>query len=245
MDGGLESRWTTVGSLRIHARVGGLRQRGGPVVLVPGIGVSGRYFAPLAGALVPHVPTLAIDLPGAGRSGRPPRALSILELADSLAAWLDAVGIERADFVGHSMGTQVLVDLAARMPDRVARLVLVSLTVDPAARTGREQLERLVEDVRNERLSLLAIIALDYLGFGPIRFVETGRYALADRLEEKLPLVRAPTVVVRGDRDPLVPQRWAEEASGLLPDGRLVVLHGEPHGCHYSAAERIARLVLD
>jgi len=95
-----------------------------------------------------------------------------------------------------------------------------------------------------EPLSLLPIIAYDYLRFGPARFVETGRFALEDRPEDKLPLVEAPTVVVRGNQDPFVPQRWAEEAAGLLPHGRLVVLEGEPHACHYSAPDRVAQIIL-
>ena len=242
--GGLQSRWTTADGLRIHARVGGLDRPGPPVVLVPGIGVSGRYFVRLARLLLRQVPTLAIDLPGAGRSGRPSHALSIPELADSLAGWLDAVGVARARFVGNSMGCQVLVDLASRASQRVERLVLTSPTVDPQARTGPEQLERLLVDIRNEPLSLLPIVALDYVTFGPLRFVETGRYALADRPEDKLPLIEAPTVVVRGDEDPLVPQPWAEQMTGLLPDGRLVVLEHEPHACHYTAPHRVAPLVL-
>jgi 2-hydroxy-6-oxonona-2,4-dienedioate hydrolase len=243
--GGLQSRWATVGGLRIHARAGGLDRPGLPVLLVPGIGVSSRYFVPLARRLLRRMPTLAIDLPGAGRSRRPPHALSISELADALAAWLDAVGIDRAACVGNSMGCQVLLDLASRAPERVDRLVLVSPTIDAERRSGPEQLACLLRDVPHEPLSLLPIVAFDYLTFGPIRFVETGRFALADRPEDKLPLVEAPTLVVRGDEDPLVPQRWAEQVAGLLPNGRLVVLRDEPHACHYSAADRVARLVLD
>jgi pimeloyl-ACP methyl ester carboxylesterase len=243
--GGLQSRWTTVGGLRIHARVGGLDRPGHPVVLVPGIGLSSRYFVPLARRLLSHVPTLAIDLPGAGRSRRPPHALSIPELADTLAAWLDAVGIDRAACVGNSMGCQVLLDLASRAPERVDRLVLVSPTIDPEHQSGPEQLGCLIRDLPHEPRSLLPIVAFDYLTFGPIRFVETGRFALADRPEDKLPLVEAPTLVVRGDEDPLVPQRWAEQVVRLLPNGRLVVLRDEPHACHYSAAGHVAGLVLD
>ena len=233
-----------MGDLRIHARVGGLGQPGVPIVLVPGIGVSGRYFVPLARRLLRRRPTLAIDLPGAGKSSRPPHALPIPELANSLAAWLDAVGILRAGFVGNSMGCQVLVDLASRAQARFDSLVLTSPTVDPQARTGPEQLERLLEDIPREPLSLLRIISFDYLRFGPARFVETGKFALEDRPEDKLPLVEAPTVVVRGDQDPLVPQRWAEEVAELLPHGRLVVLKGEPHACHYSAPDRMAQIIL-
>ena len=231
--------------IRTYARVGGLDRPGPPVVLVPGIGVSGRYFVPLARRLVRHVPTLAVDLAGAGHSGRPPHAESIPQFADFLAAWLDSVGIERASFVGNSMGTQVLVDLAAREPQRVDRLVLTSPTVDSRARDGLQVLWHLFRDIFDEPLSLVPIVVIDYATFGPIRFVETGRYALADRPEDKLPRVEAPTLVVRGELDPLVPERWAEEVAGLLPNGRLVVLPGEPHACHYSAPAAVARLVLD
>ena len=241
----LRGRWTTVQGIRTFARVGGLDKPGPPVVLVPGIGVSGRYFVPLARRLVRHAPTLAIDLAGAGRSGRPPHAESVPQLADFLAAWLDAVGIERATFVGNSMGCQVLVDLAARRPERVDRLVLVSPTVDPRARTGPQALVRLAGDLPHEPLSLVPILVLDYVRFGVVRFVQTGLYALRDRPEDKLPLIQAPTLVVRGDLDPLVPERWGEEVRDLLPHGRLAVLEGEPHACHYSAPDRVAALVLE
>jgi pimeloyl-ACP methyl ester carboxylesterase len=234
-----------VQGIRTYARVGGLRKPGPPVVLVPGIGVSGRYFVPLARRLVHHAPTLAIDLAGAGRSGRPPHAESVPQLADFLTAWLDAVGIERAMFVGNSMGCQVLVDLASRRPERVDRLVLTSPTVDPRARTGPQVLVGLAGDLPHEPLSLVPILVLDYVRFGVIRFVQTGLYALRDRPEDKLPRIQAPTLVIRGDLDPLVPERWAEEVRDLLPHGRLAVLHGEPHACHYSAPGRVAELVLE
>jgi pimeloyl-ACP methyl ester carboxylesterase len=241
----LHDRWTTVQGIRTFAREGGLDNPGPPVVLVPGIGVSSRYFVPLALRLVEHVPTLAVDLAGTGRSGRPRHAKSIPQLADFLAAWLDSVEIEHAMFVGNSLGCQVLVDLAAREPQRVDRLVLTSPTVDPRARTGVKVLWALLRDVPRERPALLPILARDYLKFGVIRFFRTGLYALEDRPEDKLPRIQAPTLVVRGDLDPLVRQRWAEEVRDLLPHGRLVVLHGEPHACQFSAPDRVAELVLE
>jgi 2-hydroxy-6-oxonona-2,4-dienedioate hydrolase len=242
---GLRDRWTTVQGIRTFAREGGLDKPGPPVVLVPGIGVSSRYFVPLALRLVEHVPTFAVDLAGAGRSGRPPHAKSIPELAHFLAAWLDSVEVERATFVGNSLGCQVLVELATTEPRRVDRLVLTSPTVDPLARTFLKVLWALVRDLPHEPFSLLPILARDYFRFGVIRFLQTGRYALEDRPEDKLPKIDAPTLVVRGDLDPLVPERWAEEVRDLLPRGRLVVLHGEPHACHYSAPKRVADLVLE
>jgi 2-hydroxy-6-oxonona-2,4-dienedioate hydrolase len=74
--------------------------------------------------------------------------------------------------------------------------------------------------------------------------VKTFRYALEDHIEDKLPRVRVPALVVRGSRDPIVPQRWAEEATYLLPEGRLVVISGMPHTLVYYAPRELAHVVL-
>ena len=66
---------------------------------------------------------------------------------------------------------------------------------------------------------------------------------MEDRIEEKLPHVRVPALVVRGSKDPIVPQRWAEEVARLLPMGRLVVVPGAPHTLVYDAPLELARVV--
>ncbi|MDQ3880940.1 MAG: alpha/beta hydrolase, partial [Chloroflexota bacterium] len=60
----------------------------------------------------------------------------------------------------------------------------------------------------------------------------------------KLPCVRVPTLVVRGGRDPIVPQAWAEEVARLLPRGRLVVIPGAAHAVNHDAPAALARVVL-
>ena len=75
----------------------------------------------------------------------------------------------------------------------------------------------------------------DYWQCGLRRLIGTFRYALQDRIEEKLPYVRVPTLVVRGGKDPIVPQRWCEEAVRLLPQGRLVVIPGAGHTVNYNS----------
>ena len=75
---------------------------------------------------------------------------------------------------------------------------------------------------------------LDFVRGGPGRAIRTFRYALADPIQEKLTLVAAPTLVVRGERDPIVSQRWAEDAARLLPNGSLHVLADAPHCVTFS-----------
>ena len=66
---------------------------------------------------------------------------------------------------------------------------------------------------------------------------------MEDRVEEKLPHVQVPALVVRGSRDTIVPQRWAEEATRLLPMGRLAEIPGAPHTVVYDAPLDLARVV--
>jgi 2-hydroxy-6-oxonona-2,4-dienedioate hydrolase len=239
----LHSLFTRVGGLRLHALVGGLEHDGPPVVLVQGIGVSSAYFVPLGCELALDRPVAAPDLPGFGPSDRPAGVPGIGELADALLGWLDAFGITEATFVANSMGCQVVVDLVARHPARSVGAVLVAPTVDPRARSALRQAGRLLADGVREPRELLAIVIPDYAAFGLRRFIVTGRSALADPIERKLPNIAVQTLVVRGEHDPVVPQQWAEEAADLLQRGRLVVIPGQAHACHFTAPRAVAELV--
>ncbi len=70
------------------------------------------------------------------------------------------------------------------------------------------------------------------------------RLALEDRIEEKLPRLGHPTLIVRGAQDPIAPQRWCEELVRLLPDGRLAVIPRTPHATNYDAPRALTSLVL-
>jgi 2-hydroxy-6-oxonona-2,4-dienedioate hydrolase len=71
----------------------------------------------------------------------------------------------------------------------------------------------------------------------------TLKLVIADKIEEKLPRIQAPTLVVRGAKDPVVPQRWAEEVARLLPKGQLIVIPGCPHTLNYSAPLEFVRVM--
>jgi 2-hydroxy-6-oxonona-2,4-dienedioate hydrolase len=239
-------RYDRVGGLRVHARVSaGSVPAGAPtVVLVHGVLVSSRYMVPTAERLAPHARVYAPDLPGYGESDKPARALDVPALADALAAWMRAVGLGRADLVGNSFGCQILADFAARYPARVRRLVLLGPTVDPRARSPARLAARWLLNVPREPLALDLVVARDFLDMGPRRTIGTIRQMLRDRIEAKLPLVRAPTLVVRGARDTIVPRRWAEAATRSLPRGRLATIPGAGHTVNYNAPGAVARLVL-
>jgi pimeloyl-ACP methyl ester carboxylesterase len=241
----LSSRRRVVGGVRMFERYA--ETEDAPVVvLLHGIGCSSRYLLPTAGRLAGCCTVYAPDLPGFGRSGRLRARPTVRRLADTLALWLDAAGLERPDvLLANSFGCQLLVDLAGREPERVARLVLVGPSIDPHARSLVRQSGRLAVDLTREPLGLLAIESVDYL----LHLSKTGfaafRAMRRDPVEAKLAAVQAPTLVVRGSRDPIVPRRWAEEVANRLPRGRLTEVLGAPHAVNYSAPDALARLTLE
>lgn len=243
--GTIESRWVRAGGELMHARVStGPAGAGAPaIVLVHGIGISSRYMVPLAERLAPYYRVYAPDLPGFGLSDKPRQALDVPELADSLAAWMEAVGLGRATLLGNSFGCQIIAEFAVRYPRRIERAVLQGPTIDPKARSALRQIVRWQLDTPREPPSQALIMLRDYIDCGIRRLVRTFRYSLEDRIEEKLPRINVPTLVVRGGRDLVVPQRWAEEATGLLPMGRLVVVPGAGHTVNYNSPLELARVV--
>ncbi len=102
---------------------------------------------------------------------------------------------------------------------------------------------RWLRDSSREPPSQSLIMLRDYRAAGLHRVRRTFQYTLEDRIEEKLPLVLNPTLVVRGSRDPIIPQRWAEEATRLLPHGRLVVIPGATHTINYAAPLEFVRVL--
>jgi pimeloyl-ACP methyl ester carboxylesterase len=224
----------------MHAVTGG---HGPPVVLVHGLGISGTYMLPLARSLATTCSVFVPDLPGEGRSGQPSGPWSISAMADALGAWQDTVGIHEPLVVANSMGCQVVTELAVRRPGRLGSLVLIGPTVDPSRRGARHKLFAAFRDSLHEPVSLLAIAARNNVAIDVRPMLRAIRATLADRIEERLPLVAQRAVVVYGDDDGFVSLGWAERAAALLPRGRLVVVPSEPHAVHYTRPDLVAGIV--
>ena len=236
----VKSIWSDVLGSRMHAVVVG---EGPPVVLVHGFGVSGAYMLPLAQALGYSFSAFVPDLPGQGKSTQLRGQVSISQLALALGAWVEAEGLTRPAFVANSMGCQVVTELAARRPEQVGPMVLIGPTVDPARRAARRQLVSALQASAREPFSLIALMARDDRPAGVRALLSTARSVLADRIEDRLPLIEQRTLVVYGDKDSFLGREWAERVARLLPRGRLRVVSGEPHAVHYTQPELVAGLV--
>ena len=156
---------------------------------------------------------------------------------------MESVSLDRAALLGNSLGCQVIVRFAIKYPERLTKAVLVAPTIDPRARSPVLQAWRLLLDAPREAPFMLLIAIREYLRVGPRRTWSTLKEAVQAPVEERLSRVQVPTLVVRGERDPIVPQGWAEEVAKLLPRGRLFVVPDAPHAVNYSAPAALVRVV--
>ena len=257
---GIYGGWTHAGNARVFVRVPSeLKQRSGntngfsangdgpeadrtPIVLVHGL-TSSRTLKPLIRALGTRRPVYAPDLPGFGLSDQPIRPLDVPGLADALRRWLFENDLAPAIVVGVSVGCQVAVDLAVRLPAAVDRLVLVGPTFDPRARSATRLALRWGRNALHWSPRLAPTVVHDLIDAGPWRSVRTLRAALGYRIERKLSRVEAPTLVVRPERDHLVPEAWTERVAELIPGADLVVLPKASHSIRPRTAARLTALL--
>jgi pimeloyl-ACP methyl ester carboxylesterase len=243
----LDVAWTVVNGARMYARVapGPADSALPPVVLVHGLSASSRYMLPAARALAPYCRVYVPDLPGFGYSQKPPRVLDLEGLADALAAWCRALGIERAVFIGNSLGCQKICNLALRHPALVEAAIFLGPTMDPQASAWREFF-RLVKDLLFfEPLPFIGVAALELLHAGPWWAQRTYHYGLNDDVLGKYARMQVPVLVIRGEHDPIMPVRWADQLLDLLPRAEpLLTVPGTGHCLHCNAPDAFVAAVL-
>ena len=236
----VRSGFVEVLGLRMRVREGGA---GEPVLLLHGLGVSGRYFMPLAGVLAPRRHVIVPDLPGWGRSERPPRSLGVGGAANILGELLRRRGHGAVAIVANSFGCQVALMLAQCRPELVGPLALVGPTVDPRYRSWSVHVARLALDTLREPPALWRILLADYALMGPRRLAATARAALEDRPEDLVARIRRPVLVLRGERDAICTVEWAVELASRAQRGSFAPVAKAAHAAHFSHPLVVARLV--
>lgn len=215
----------------------------GHTVLVHGIGASGRYYSRLVDELAKTSTVHTLEMPGFGSATTPDQSLDMAEFAGINCEALAAAGIGPAQWVGHSMGCQVVTEMALFAPEQVTSVVLLSPTINRGERHAVLQALRLAQDCLREPAVINWIVFTDYLRAGPLWYLRTLPKMVRHRLEERIGKVSAPLTLVRGARDPIVPSRWLQELSAARPGAVAVELPGQPHVCMYTEPAQTAALL--
>jgi 2-hydroxy-6-oxonona-2,4-dienedioate hydrolase len=239
----LQTQWTHVNGRAVFARTGAQRDTAPQIICVHGVAVSSSYMAPLARQLARRFNVFAPDLPGYGRSSRPDGALDVPQLADDLAQWVRAAGAAPAVLVANSFGCQVAADLAARQPDLVTTLILIGPTLDPALRRFFHPMWREARSVWYDHPAIVPLVLHDVIDMNFGRALRMYYHCLRDRIEDKLPHVRAPALVLRGDHDQVADQAWCERVVELLPKASLKVIPHGGHVVHYTRPTETADMI--
>jgi pimeloyl-ACP methyl ester carboxylesterase len=191
---------------------------------------------------------LAPDLPGHGRSAGAPLP-AIADMADWTAGLLDAAGAANARLVGHSMGSLIALETAARHPAKVSALGLIGTA---ATMTVGPELLNAAEANDHGAVDMVSIWGLGYqaelggslapglwMHGGAQRVLEQGRpgvlfndLSACNAYRNALAAaarITVPTTLVLGERDMMTPAKAGQALAAALPNSRTVVLRGAGH----------------
>ncbi|HEY0756876.1 MAG TPA: alpha/beta hydrolase [Ktedonobacteraceae bacterium] len=222
-----------VHGLTVHYEVAGANA-GEALVLVHGFSESTRLWYRNLPALTENYRVYLVDLPGFGLMGRCGQHFSLPGAGEWLHAWMQAVGLEEAHLIGHSMGGYVSMALAARHPESVKRLVLVdSIGIPlglPAVRLVPMVLKAIVYTTP---ISLWLRMGRDYLRMRVTTIRNVVRQIVALDGSAVVAAVHVPTLLIWGENDDLIPFAAGRQLHQSLPGARLLVIQGANHFCMY------------
>jgi len=243
--------------------------QGDPLVLIMGLRRNVEWWYRQIPALAEHFQVIAFDNRGAGRSDKPDMEYSIRLFADDTAGLMDALDISTAHILGISMGGYIAQELALNYPAKVKSLVLgctgcggdraVIMSPDRmekfTANNGLNPEEILRKDMdiyfsddyvsqQTEIIKEFVDISMRY--YQPAdaffrQFDACRRHDSGDRLRH----ISAPTLVMTGDDDPLVPPQNSDTLKNLIPGAELSVFAGGRHCFFIEAADRFNKEAVD
>lgn len=214
---------------RIHALE---RGEGEPLVLLHGLSGSSRWWDRNVGALSEHFRVLVPDVIGFGRTRIPLPLPGLGRIAELLAHWMEVVDAPESNLIGHSMGGQIAIHLAALLPHRVNRLVLVDSAGIPRPARPSELFRfatGIAAPARWGDVTFFPTILGDALHAGPRTITQALGHILRDDVRPLLPQIAAPTLIVWGENDRICPVQHAYLLRERIPDSRLIVLRRAAH----------------
>lgn len=247
--------------------------QGEPLVMIMGFGggLRGWYFQ--TRALKKHYRVIIFDNRGIGKSDKATESYTVSTMAADALGLMDHLGIEKAHVLGMSLGSLVAQEIAIEYPERVMKLILACASIGEAQEDDMH--ERMVKafkvkegpdgvDLRSVDFveAMDTVIALSFnkrfyrVLFTPVSKVYMKLVGVEGHLRQieavqgyntldRLPRVTAPTLVMTGSEDKLLPPKYSEQIASLIPNARLVKVEGGSHALNIEMRSRFNKEVLD
>jgi pimeloyl-ACP methyl ester carboxylesterase len=239
---------------------------GTPVVLIHGYTDNARDWVPLVPYLAPQLRLILVDLRGHGRSSKPECCYTRLDFAYDVKLLLDALHIERADIVGHSMGSIVAQTFAEYWPERTRRVVLIASSGGPRALAPPRkpaydyaaEIRKLHEPIdpdspfmiqwwssptpvdadflRRQRQDAAAIPLRVWLAILDQGLIDSD-------LQRTLPKLTAPTLLIWGSKDPIMAEEVRQTLRAALPRAQVKIFEGLGHNPFWEDPQGCARVI--
>ena len=238
---------------------------GHAVLLVHAIGCDHRMWDGLGEALSPRFRVIRMDVRGHGKSAVTDGPYSLDQLADDARDLLDSLAIEKAHWVGLSMGGMIGQAFALRHPKRLDKLVLANTTSSYGTQ-GPEMWAARVKAVSEGGMAAIRELAMqryftdefrasdadivDRIGEGFVATDPVGYIACCNAIRDldftgDLHRIKAPTLVIAGEKDVGTPVAMSKAIADAIPGAKLAVIPGAAHLSALENPEAFNRLVLD
>jgi 3-oxoadipate enol-lactonase len=256
----------TVRDIEIYYEVHG---KGFPLVLIRGLGSNADHWYAQIPAFSSHFSVVCFDNRGIGRSQKSDEASTISMMADDTVALMDSIGISRAHILGISMGGMIAQQIALRYPSRVHGLVLActhcggyhavrtseeiaKIFVEYILTGSQEAAQKAAPSIFTERtLKERPEVVQRYSEISqrfppdPATLINQWKAVQGHDTWAELPKIEAPTLVLTGSEDILIPPENATILTERIPNARLQVIEGGGHQFLVEQADAFNRAVLD
>lgn len=215
-------------------------QKEEPIIIwAHGWGQDHKAFLPIMESLGAMGNHYMLDFPGFGESSHPPEDWNVQSYADFVSEWLESKDFPPVIWIGHSFGCRVGIRLAAKYPDKIQKLILISGAGLKRKRPLHKKiyffcriklfkfLRKFVPDGAFKDKLMTKFGSADYKNAGLIRkiFVRT----VNEDLTELAPKVTCPTTLIYGRKDTETPPEFGERYSRLIEGSKLFLLDGQDH----------------
>lgn len=216
--------------------------KGKNLILLHGWGQDVSSFWGVLGGLKKDFTVWIVDLPGFGRSEYPKKDFEISDFADIIASFIEQNKINKAVLLGHSLGGNVSIKLAAKFPGLINKLILEDSSgirpkrsffrflIYPLSKIFKYLFPNILGIKDRVRHKIYWALESDYLNAGNLK--GTLKNILSEDLTVELPKIIVETLVLWGEKDKAVKLKYGNIMYEMIPNSKIEIIEGAGHFPH-------------